>query len=138
MHYPLLNAFLTVFYFFLWLLWLYLLFWIIFDIFRSRDLSGLARAGWLVLVVLLPFIGVLVYLIARGDNMHERATRQAQADDRAFRSYIQDSAGTSSADDIEKLAGLRDRGVITEQEFERGKAKVLGSAKVAGENSAGS
>ena len=128
MNYPLLNAFLTVFYFFLWLLWLYLLFWIIFDIFRSPDLGGWAKAGWLVLIIVIPFIGVLAYLIARGGNMHERATRQAQADDQAFRSYIQQTAGTSSADDIDKLAGLRDRGVITEEEFQRGKAKVLGSA----------
>ncbi|HKB31895.1 MAG TPA: SHOCT domain-containing protein [Streptosporangiaceae bacterium] len=111
--------------FFLWILWLFLLFWIIMDIFRSRDLGGWAKAAWLLFVIVLPFLGVLVYLIARGDKMHERQTRDLQAQDQAFRSYVKDAAGTGSADEVAKLADLRDRGVISESEFQAGKAKVL-------------
>jgi hypothetical protein len=70
--YPLFNAFLTMMFFFIWLLWLYLLVWIIIDIFRSHDLSGWAKGGWLILVVVLPYIGVFAYVIARGGTMHER------------------------------------------------------------------
>ncbi len=125
MSYPLLSAFLTMVWFFLWILWLFLLFWIIMDIFRSRDLGGWAKAAWLLFVIVLPFLGVLVYLIARGDKMHERQTRDLQAQDQAFRSYVKDAAGTGSADEVAKLADLRDRGVISESEFQAGKAKVL-------------
>jgi Phospholipase_D-nuclease N-terminal len=73
--YPLLDAFLTMMWFFLWILWIFLVVNIIFDIFRSRDLGGWAKAGWLIFVIVLPFLGVFVYLIARGGTMHERATR---------------------------------------------------------------
>jgi type VI protein secretion system component VasK len=125
MSYPLLSAFLTMVWFFLWILWLFLLFWIIMDIFRSRDLGGWAKAAWLLFVIVLPFLGVLVYLIARGDKMHERQDRDLQAQDQAFRSYVKDAAGTGSADEVAKLADLRDRGVISESEFQAGKAKVL-------------
>jgi ABC-type multidrug transport system fused ATPase/permease subunit len=95
------------------------------DIFRSHDLSGWAKALWVLFVVILPFLGVLVYLIARGSKMHERAEQQAMRQDKQFRSYVQQSAGTSSADQLAKLADLRDRGVISAEEFEREKAKVL-------------
>jgi hypothetical protein len=95
------------------------------DIFRSHDMSGWAKALWVLFVVILPFLGVLVYLIARGGKMHERAERQAAQQDEAFRTYVQQSAGTSSADQLAKLADLRDRGVISAEEFEREKAKVL-------------
>ncbi|MGD0374447.1 MAG: SHOCT domain-containing protein [Streptosporangiaceae bacterium] len=124
--YPLLNIFWTMFEFFLWVLWIWLLIWIFIDIFRSHDLSGWAKALWVIFVVILPFLGVLVYLIARGGQMHERAERQAKRQDEAWRSYVQQSAGTSTADQLAKLADLRDRGVISADEFEREKAKVLG------------
>jgi len=124
--YPLLNIFWTMFGFFLWVLWIWLLIWIFIDIFRSHDLSGWAKALWVIFVVILPFLGVLVYLIARGGQMHERAERQAKRQDEAWRSYVQQSAGTSTADQLAKLADLRDRGVISADEFEREKAKVLG------------
>jgi hypothetical protein len=75
--FPLLNAFLTMMFFFIWLLWLYLLVWIIIDIFRSHDLGGWAKAGWLVLVIVIPFIGVLAYVIARGGTMHERLANRS-------------------------------------------------------------
>ena len=126
MHYPLLDAFLTMLWFFVWILWIFLLFWIIFDIFRSRDLSGWAKALWLIFIIILPFLGVFVYLIARGGSMQERSVRQAQAEDKQFQEYVRDAAGSgSTADEVAKLADLRDRGVITEAEFQQGKAKIL-------------
>jgi hypothetical protein len=124
-NYPLLNAFWTMFEFFLWVLWIWVLIWIFIDIFRSHDLSGWAKALWFLFVLIVPLIGVLVYLIVRGSTMHERAVRQAQQQDEEFRSYVQDAAGSSPADQLAKLADLRDRGVITTDEFEREKAKVL-------------
>ncbi len=124
--YPLLNIFLNMLEFFLWVVWIWLLIMVFIDIFRSHDLSGWAKALWVLFVVILPFLGVLVYLIARGSNMHERAERQAAQQDQARRAYIQQAAGTSStADQLAKLADLRDRGVISAEEFEREKAKVL-------------
>jgi len=126
--YPLLDIFLSTLYFFCWVLWIMLLFWVIWDIFRSRDLSGWAKAAWVIFVIVLPLLGVLVYLIARGGSMHERQAREVQAQDQEFRAYVRDAAGTngqSQSEEITKLAGLRDRGVISDQEFEQAKAKVL-------------
>ncbi len=126
--YPLLNIFWTMFEFFLWVIWIWILIMVFIDIFRSHDLSGGAKALWFLFVLFIPFIGVLVYLIARGGKMHERAARQAQQQDAEARAYIQQAAGSSaasSADQLTKLADLRDRGVISAAEFEREKAKVL-------------
>ena len=123
--YPLLNIFWTMFEIFLWVIWIWLLIMVFFDIFRSHDLSGWAKALWVLFVVILPFLGVLVYLIARGGSMHERAQRQAAQQDEAMRAYVQEAAGTSTADQLAKLADLRDRGVISAEEFDREKAKVL-------------
>jgi ABC-type multidrug transport system fused ATPase/permease subunit len=126
--YPVLSIFWTMIEFFLWILWIWILIWIFIDIFRSHDLSGWAKALWFLFVLFIPLIGVLVYLIARGGSMHERAVQQAQAQDQQFRSYVQQAAAdssTSTADQLSKLADLRDRGVITAEEFEREKAKVL-------------
>ena len=124
--YPLLGAFWTIFEIFLWVMWLWVLFYVFVDIFRSQDLSGWGKALWFLFVLLIPLIGVLVYLIVRGGKMHERAAQQARQQDQELRAYVQDAAGSqSSADELSKLAGLRDRGVITPDEFERQKAKVL-------------
>ena len=124
--YPLLGAFWTIFEIFLWILWFWILIYVFIDIFRSRDLSGAAKALWFLFVLFIPLIGVLVYLIARGGKMHEHAVQQAQQQDQEFRAYVQDAAGSqSSADQLAKLADLRDRGVISAEEFEREKAKVL-------------
>ena len=124
--YPLLGAFWTIFEIFLWVIWIWILIYVFIDIFRSRDLSGWAKALWFIFVLFIPLIGVLVYLIARGNSMHERATQEAQQQDRQFRAYVQEAAGPqSTADQLAKLADLRDRGVITADEFEREKAKVL-------------
>jgi signal transduction histidine kinase len=126
---PLLDAFLTMMWFFLWVLWFFLLFRIIMDIFRSKDLSGWGKAGWLIFVIILPFLGVFVYLIARGHKMTERDVTQAREQDQAFRAYVQEAAqGTSTADELTKLADLRDRGVISEADFQQSKEKVLGAA----------
>src|SRR5579859_1182598 len=124
--YPLLGAFWTVLEIFLWILWIWVLIYVFIDIFRSRDLSGWAKALWFVFVLFIPLIGVLVYLIARGGEMQERAVRDAQQQDQEVRRYIQQAANEpNSADQLAKLADLRDRGVITADEFEREKAKVL-------------
>ena len=112
--YPALGVFWSIFIFFLWVIWIWILISIFIDIFRSHDLSGFAKALWVLFVLFLPMIGVLVYLIARGGKMHERAVRQARRQDQQARAYIQEAAGPeSSADQLAKLADLRDKGVIT-------------------------
>jgi len=125
MDYPLLNAFLTMLYFFLWILWIFLVIRVVFDIFRSRDLGGWGKTGWLILVIILPFLGVFIYLIARGGKMHERDVEQARAQNEAFQASVREAAGQNSADQLAKLADLHNKGVISDQEFQREKAKVL-------------
>ncbi|WP_328929124.1 SHOCT domain-containing protein [Streptomyces sp. NBC_00190] len=124
--YPLLNAFWTMMIFFLWILWFMLLFRVIGDVFRDDGLSGWGKAGWTVFVILVPFLGVFVYLIARGRGMGEREMQRAQQQEQAFRSYVRESAGpTSHAEELSKLAELKNRGDITAAEYETAKAKVL-------------
>jgi Short C-terminal domain/Phospholipase_D-nuclease N-terminal len=125
--YPLLDAFWTILEIFLWVIWIWILITVFIDIFRSHDLSGWGKALWFLFVLFIPLVGVLVYLIVRGGSMHERAVRQAQQQQQAFRDYVRsaDDSGASSADQLEKLADLRDRGVISPEEFSREKAKVL-------------
>jgi Short C-terminal domain/Phospholipase_D-nuclease N-terminal len=124
--YPLLGAFWTIFEIFLWVIWIWILIYVFIDIFRSHDLSGFGKALWFIFVLFIPLIGVLVYLIVRGGSMHERAVQQAQRQDQEARRYIQEAAGApSTADQLTKLADLRDRGVITPEEFESQKAKIL-------------
>jgi hypothetical protein len=124
--YPLLGAFWTIIEIFLWVLWFWVLITVFIDIFRSHDLSGWGKALWFLFVLIIPLIGVLVYLIVRGGKMHERMVQQAQQQDQQFRDYVQDAASSASpADQLSKLADLRDRGVITQEEFDRQKAKIL-------------
>ncbi|MFI9360852.1 SHOCT domain-containing protein [Kitasatospora sp. NPDC053057] len=134
--YPVLNIFWTMLELFLWVLWFFLLFKIITDIFRSHDLSGWGKAGWVVLVIILPLIGVLAYLIARGQSMGMRDVEQAQQADAAVRAYIRDAAagpqpeggggaGRSHVEDLAKLADLRDRGAISDEEYQKAKDKLL-------------
>ena len=124
--YPLLGAFWTILEIFLWVIWIWILIWVFIDIFRSQDLSGWGKALWFLFVLFIPLIGVLVYLIARGGKMQEHAAQQAQQDDQQFRAYVKEAAGPeSTADQLAKLADLRDRGVISAAEFEREKAKIL-------------
>jgi signal transduction histidine kinase len=125
--YPLLDVFLTMFWLFIWILWIFLLIRILMDIFRSDDLGGWGKAAWVIFIILIPFIGVLVYIIARGHSMQKRDVQSAQAADQAMRAYVQSAAGpsTSAAEELNKLAELRDRGVLSPQEFEAQKAKLL-------------
>lgn len=124
--YPLLNAFWTILYIFVFILWLSVLFRVIWDIFRSQDLSGLGKAGWLLFILFIPLVGVFAYVIFRGGSMHEREVRTARMDDNVFRSYIQEVGGSSSiADEIAKLADLKEKGVISEADFDRAKDKLL-------------
>lgn len=124
-NYPLLNVFLTMLWFFLWILWIYLVIRIFIDIFRSRDLGGWGKAGWTIFVIILPFLGVLVYLIARGGSMQKRDIAEAQQADEEARAYIRQTAGTGPSDELTKLAALRDQGVLTADEFAAQKAKLL-------------
>jgi len=125
---PLLDLFWAMLWFFLFFAWIWLLISIFGDIFRSEDLSGWAKAFWTIFVVILPWLGVLVYLIARGGKMQERAMAMAVQQEKAQREYIQQvsaSSGTSSADELDKLAKLQSQGVITAEEFAAQKAKIL-------------
>ncbi len=124
--YPLLGVFWTIFEIFLWVIWFWILITVFIDIFRSHDLSGWAKALWFLFVLFIPLIGVLVYLIVRGGKMHEWAAQQARRQDAEFRDYVQQAAGSQTpADQLATLADLRDRGVITADEFAREKAKIL-------------
>ena len=125
--YPLLGIFWTTFWIFLWILWFMLLIRVFADVFRSHDLGGFAKALWLIFVIILPFFGVFIYLIVRGRQMGQRDLESAQAQQQAFDSYVRQTAGTGgTADELVKLADLRDRGVITQAEFDQQKAKALG------------
>jgi hypothetical protein len=108
--------------------WLFILFKVVFDIFRSKDLGGWGKALWVLFVIIVPWLGVLVYLIARGRGMGERDLQEAQASRQAFDSYVRQTAaaGGSTADELSKLADLQARGVISQTEFEQQKAKILG------------
>ncbi|MER7732071.1 SHOCT domain-containing protein [Streptomyces erythrochromogenes] len=125
--YPLLNLFWTMLWLFLWIMWFFLLFKIITDIFRDHTMSGWGKAGWLIFVLILPFLGVFVYLIARGKSMGERDMKQMQENEAAFKKYVQQAAGPGggSADELHKLSALKDKGDITQEEFDRAKAKLL-------------
>jgi len=129
MSYPLLNVFWTIFEVFLWIVWFWVLITVFIDIFRSRDLSGGAKAVWFLFVLLIPLIGVVVYLIVRGGDMHERTAQMVQAQEAAYDGSLAQNGTRSSntADQLAKLADLHDRNVISDQEFDREKAKVLAS-----------
>ncbi len=121
------QVFLSMLYFFLFFIWFWLLIVVFGDIFRSQDLSGVAKALWVIFVVLVPYLGVFVYLIARGHKMSEHAAQAAQAQDAAQRAYIQSAVGTapSTADELARLADLKSKGVISDAEFEQLKAKAM-------------
>jgi hypothetical protein len=126
--YPLLSVFWSMLWFFLWIMWFVLLFRVVVDIFRDDDLSGWAKAGWLVFTIVLPFLGVFVYVIARGKNMGRREIAQARAQQEEFDAYIRQTAtggGTSSVDELARLSEIRARGDITDEEFRRAKDLVL-------------
>lgn len=123
---PILDIFWTMLWFFLFFIWIWMLISIFGDIFRS-DMSGWGKAGWSIFIIILPFLGVLIYLIVHGGDMQERSVRAANKQAQAQRDYIQSVAGSgSTADELAKLADLKNQGVISDQEFEAQKAKLLG------------
>ena len=126
------EVFLSFLWFFMFFIWIWLLIMVFGDLFRSHDLGGWAKAFWVIGIIIFPYLGVLVYLIARGGKMHEHAVQSAQAQDAAFRQYVQSAAGSSSsgsvADELARLADLKDKGVIDDAEFQQLKAKALASA----------
>jgi ABC-type multidrug transport system fused ATPase/permease subunit len=125
--YPVLDAFLTMLYFFLFVIWIWLLIMVFMDVFRSHDIGGGAKALWVIFIIILPFLGVFVYLIARGGKMQERAAQQAAQQQKAFDSYVRQTAasGEDTATQLSKLADLKSQGVLTDAEFEAQKAKIL-------------
>ena len=126
-HMPLMNLFWSMLWFFMFIIWIWLLITIFIDIFRSDDMGGFAKAMWVLFVIILPFLGVLVYVIARGHSMQDRAIADAKKRDEAARAYIQEAAGSgSTADELAKLKSLHDQGVLSDEEFAAQKAKVLG------------
>ncbi|MFF1271984.1 SHOCT domain-containing protein [Streptomyces marokkonensis] len=128
--YPLLSAFWTMLMLFLWIVWLVLLFRVVVDIIRDDALSGWAKTGWLVFTIVLPFLGVFVYVIARGKNMGRREMAQARAQQEAFDAYVREAAGgaggrSSSVDELARLSEIKARGDISDDEFRRAKELVL-------------
>jgi hypothetical protein len=124
--YPILGLFWTMAILFLWVAWIMLVFHVIIDIFRS-DIGGFSKAIWAIVVVLLPLLGILIYLVVNGDDMARRNIDSAQQQQAQMDAYIRSAAGTGgTADELTKLAGLRDQGVITAEEFDRQKASLLG------------
>jgi hypothetical protein len=121
------QVLLSMLWFFLFFIWIWLLITVFADIFRSPDLSGWGKALWSIFVIVMPYLGVFVYLIARGGKMHEHAIQMAQAQDAAARDYIRSAVSTAGpADQIAQLAALHDKGVIDDAEFARMKARVAG------------
>jgi Phospholipase_D-nuclease N-terminal/Short C-terminal domain len=111
--------------FFVWILWFWLLFTVFGDLFTRHDISGWAKAGWIVFVILVPFLGCFIYLIAQGKSMSERATARAQGQKQEMDDYVRSVASTGSADQIAKGKELLDSGAITQAEFDQLKAKAL-------------
>jgi hypothetical protein len=131
--YPLLDIFWSMLEFFAFFVWIYLIFLIFADIFRSHDMGGLSKALWVIVVIIFPLFGALIYLIVRGGGMHERGVQQAKRQQEAFNAYVRETAGagsaggTSHADEIAKLADLKTKGTLTEEEFQAQKARILSS-----------
>ena len=127
--YPIADLFLTMLWFFLFIIWIWLLIMVFADIFRSHDMGGGAKALWVIFIIIVPFLGVFVYLLARGGGMQERNVKQAADQQKAFDDYVRQTAGTAGGSDtasqLTKLADLKSQGVITDAEFEAQKAKIL-------------
>ena len=125
--YPQGGIFWTMLELFLFIVWFWILIAIFGDIFRSHDMGGWAKALWVIFVVVLPFLGILIYLIARGGKMQERSLEQAQRQQKAFDAQVRQATGSSSqADELAKLADLKEKGALTDAEFQAQKAKLLG------------
>ncbi len=119
------QALLTVVEIFLFVAWFWILITIIGDLFRDHQISGWAKAGWVLLLLILPFLGTLIYLIARGGGIRERAIHEQAEMRQHFDTYVRDTAGSSPADQLHKLSDLKQRGDLSDAEFEQAKAKLL-------------
>ena len=122
---PLLHMLWLMFLFFLMIAWIWVIIGVISDIFRSKDLGGWGKGLWALFIIITPWLGVLCYLIIRGAGMQERALHTLAEAEKIQRAYIKEAAGISTADELAKLADLRDKGVVTEEEFKAHKAKLL-------------
>jgi hypothetical protein len=122
--YPFLDVLWTMILFFCWVAWIWIVITVFIDLFRRNDIGGWGKAGWVVFVIVLPFLGVLVYLIAQHDGMRERSVKEAQDQKQAFDQYVREAAG-GSAGEIAKAKELLDAGTITQEEFDALKAKAL-------------
>jgi len=123
--YPFMDVLWSMIIFFFWVIWIWIVITVLIDIFRRHDIGGFAKALWVIFVVILPWLGVLVYLIAQHDGMRERSMKQAQAQRRQLDDYVRDTAGGGAAADIAKAKELLDAGAITQDEFAVLKAKAL-------------
>ena len=122
--YPFMDVLWTMIIFFAWVAWIWIVITVLIDIFRRDDIGGWGKAAWVVFVIVLPFLGVLVYLIAQHDGMRERSTKDAKAQQQAFDQYVREAAG-GSASEIAKAKELLDAGTISQAEFDAIKAKAL-------------
>jgi hypothetical protein len=128
-NYPFLNIFWTILIFFAWVVWIWIAITVLLDVFRRRDLSGWAKAAWVVFVIVLPFLGVLIYLISNHEGMADRSGKDAAASQAQLDDYVRKAAGTGGpASEIETAKKLLDSGAITQAEFDAIKAKAIGSA----------
>jgi hypothetical protein len=125
--YPFLDVFWSMLIFFCWVIWIWVVITVLIDVFRRDDISGWVKAIWVVFVVILPWLGVLIYLIVEHKGMQERSVRQAQEQQQAFDSYVREAAG-GSASEIAKAKELLDSGAITQEEFDKLKAKALATS----------
>jgi hypothetical protein len=125
--YPFMDVLWSMIIFFFWVIWIWIVITVLMDVFRRHDIGGFAKAAWVIFVVILPWLGVLVYLIAQHDGMRERSVKQAQAQQQQFDEYVRDAAGGGSVAEIAKAKELLDSGTISQAEFEAIKAKALAS-----------
>jgi hypothetical protein len=124
--YPFIDVFWTMLVFFGWVIWIWILITVLVDLFRRHDISGWGKAAWTLFVIILPFLGVLIYLIAQGKHMAERRAEEVQASQAAFDGYVRDvAASTGPADQIARAKDLLDKGTIDQTEFEQLKRKAL-------------
>lgn len=119
------EVLITMLYFTCLFIWIWLAISVFIDIFRSRDMGGLHKAVWVVAIIAFNLLGVLAYLIVRGGKMHEHEIEAAKAQEAAMQNYIRNAAGTTPADELHRLADLKDRGVIDQAEFDKLKSKVV-------------
>ena len=119
------QGLLTVLEIFIFVAWIMVLFTVLSDLFRDHDMSGWGKAVWVVVLIFIPFLAVLVYLIARGAGMRDRALKEQAENKKHFDEYVKETAGTSKVDELASLADLHDKGKVTDAEYEQMKAKLL-------------